>query len=165
MKISKLVGTGGIAVAALVCGLAGTMRANAQWAQPVASAASIPASTLVQPAELNHLLRQKGSTRPLIFQVGSHVMFEEAHIPGAEFVGPGSNQAGLNLLRKRVAGLDRHTPIVIYCGCCPWTRCPNIGPAYETLHKMGFTHLRALYLADNFGTDWVNKGYPVAHSQ
>lgn len=92
------------------------------------------------------------------------MMFEEAHIPGAEYAGPGSQQSGLKLLRKRVANVGHETPIVIYCGCCPWSRCPNIWPAYKTLHDMGFTHVQALYIADNFGADWVNKGYPVEKS-
>ena len=26
---------------------------------------------------------------------------------------------------------------------------------------MGFTHLKVLYIADNFGSNWVAKGYPV----
>jgi thiosulfate/3-mercaptopyruvate sulfurtransferase len=26
---------------------------------------------------------------------------------------------------------------------------------------MGFVNIRVLYLADNFGTNWVDKGYPV----
>jgi hypothetical protein len=26
---------------------------------------------------------------------------------------------------------------------------------------MGFTNVEVLYLADNFGADWVSKGYPV----
>jgi hypothetical protein len=26
---------------------------------------------------------------------------------------------------------------------------------------MGFTNVKALYLADNFGADWAGKGYPV----
>jgi hypothetical protein len=26
---------------------------------------------------------------------------------------------------------------------------------------MGFTNVKALYLADNFGADWAAKGYPV----
>jgi hypothetical protein len=25
---------------------------------------------------------------------------------------------------------------------------------------MGFTNVKALYIANNFGTDWVDKGYP-----
>jgi hypothetical protein len=30
---------------------------------------------------------------------------------------------------------------------------------------MGFSKLRALYLADNFGKDWADKGYPVVTGQ
>jgi hypothetical protein len=26
---------------------------------------------------------------------------------------------------------------------------------------MGFTNVKVLYLADNFGADWVDRGYPV----
>jgi hypothetical protein len=26
---------------------------------------------------------------------------------------------------------------------------------------MGFTNVKVLYLTDNFGTDWADKGYPV----
>jgi hypothetical protein len=26
---------------------------------------------------------------------------------------------------------------------------------------LGFTHVKVLYIADNFGDDWVNPGYPV----
>jgi hypothetical protein len=26
---------------------------------------------------------------------------------------------------------------------------------------LGFTNVRVLYLANNFGDDWVNKGYPA----
>jgi hypothetical protein len=27
---------------------------------------------------------------------------------------------------------------------------------------MGFTNLKVLYISNNFGADWVEKGYPVA---
>jgi hypothetical protein len=37
--------------------------------------------------------------------------------------------------------------------------------AYTTLKAMGFSKLRALYIADNFGKDWVDKGYPVVMGQ
>jgi hypothetical protein len=26
---------------------------------------------------------------------------------------------------------------------------------------MGFTNVKVLYLADNFGADWADKGFPV----
>ena len=124
-------------------------------------ASSIPTADLIQPADLAASL-QSSSPKPLILQVGSHILFAEAHIPGAEYAGPTNQEAGLQLLKDRVATLPQDTPIVLYCGCCPWDRCPNIAPAYNQLHAMGFTNLKVLYIADNFGANWVAKGYPVA---
>jgi len=125
------------------------------------SAISIPKAQLLQPDELNDLLRQSGEAKPLVLQVGSHVLFDEAHIPGSEYAGPGSQPAGRKLLTGRVAALPRNTLIVLYCGCCPWERCPNIAPAFAALHALGFTNVKALYIASNFGADWVDKGFPV----
>jgi hypothetical protein len=33
------------------------------------------------------------------------------------------------------------------------------------LHTLGFKQLRVLYIADNFGTNWVDQGYPVAKGE
>jgi thiosulfate/3-mercaptopyruvate sulfurtransferase len=65
-------------------------------------------------------------------------------------------------LRARVAALAKHAAMVIYCGCCPWSHCPNIAAAYDALHAMGFTGVKVLYIADNFGDNWASQGYPVA---
>jgi len=136
-----------------------TSSAGAQ-AQP-GSAFSIPQAQLIQPEALSRLLTAAAAEKPLVFQVGSHVLFAQAHIPGAEYVGPGSQPAGLQALQSRVNSLPRKSFIVLYCGCCPWTRCPNIEPAFAKLQEMGFTNVKVLYLADNFGADWASKGYPV----
>jgi rhodanese-related sulfurtransferase len=125
------------------------------------SALSIPTAQLIQPQELNRLLTSQGAKKPLMLQVGSHLLFGQAHIPGSEYAGAGSQAAGLKQLQARVGPLDRKTFVVLYCGCCPWGRCPNMGPAFKLLHDLGFTNVKALYLADNFGADWVDKGYPV----
>jgi thiosulfate/3-mercaptopyruvate sulfurtransferase len=98
---------------------------------------------------------------PTILQVGFTTLFEEAHIPGAIHAGPAVSGTGMALLRKTVAHLDRHKLLVIYCGCCPWPKCPNIRPAFEELRKMGFTNVKAVYIPDNFGADWINRGYPT----
>lgn len=124
--------------------------------QPI-GASQIPQSQLIQPGALHREL-QSGHP-PLILQVGSHMLFAEAHIPGSEYAGPASTPEGLQALRQRVASLPRSQPIVLYCGCCPWEHCPNIAPAWLLLHHMGFTHVRVLYLAHNFGADWVARGY------
>jgi rhodanese-related sulfurtransferase len=136
----------------------------AQFAGASASAGStltIPVAQILQPEALHHLMLTPGGEKPLILQVGSHLLYAEGHIPGSEYVGQGSQAAGLKQLEDRVNALPRKKPIVLYCGCCPWNRCPNLGPAFAKLHDMGFTNVKVLYLADNFGTDWASKGYPV----
>lgn len=125
------------------------------------SALSIPQAQLIQPEALNHILQTKGTEKPLLLQVGSHLLFDEAHIPGSVYAGAGSQPTGLQQLQSTVAAFSKNKAIVLYCGCCPWNRCPNLGPAFKQLHDMGFTNVKALYLADNLGTDWVAKGYPV----
>jgi len=30
---------------------------------------------------------------------------------------------------------------------------------------MGFTNVKVLYIAQNFGADWVSKGYPTEKSE
>jgi thiosulfate/3-mercaptopyruvate sulfurtransferase len=140
--------------------------AQAQFGAPAENSAfSIAQAQLIQPQELNRLLHAGGADKPLVLQVGSRVLFAQAHIAGSEYVGPGSQPEGLQQLKTRVSMLPRKTFIVLYCGCCPWNRCPNIAPAIRLLHDLGFTRVKALYLADNLGTDWVEKGFPVERSR
>lgn len=121
----------------------------------------IPQSALIQPAELAKTVQGTGK-KPLILQVGPHMLFRQAHIPGSEYVGAASTPEGLAKLQARVKSLRKQEAIVLYCGCCPWQHCPNIAPAYNELRKEGFSNVRVLYLANNFGADWVYKGYPAA---
>ncbi len=125
-------------------------------------AASIPTADLIQPADLAANLKNASAPKVLILQVGFRKLYEQAHIPDSEYVGAAGEDAGLQLLRNRVAKLPKDTAIVIYCGCCPWSHCPNIAAAYNALHAQRFTQVKVLYIADNFGDNWVNLGYPVA---
>lgn len=129
--------------------------------QSLIHADSIPQSELIQPDELNRLLKAQDGEKPIVLQVGSLLMFRQAHIPGAEYAGVASEAVGLQQLQGRVAPFAHSTFIVLYCGCCPWNRCPNVGPAFKLLRDFGFTHVKVLYLANDFGTDWVDKGFPV----
>jgi len=124
-------------------------------------ASLIPSSRLINPEELVKVLKAKGE-KPLLIQVGSHVLYAQAHIPGSEYIGPASSESGLHQLRKRVESLPRSKFIVIYCGCCPWSHCPNVKPADDALQAMGFSNVKVLYITNNFGVDWVDKGYAVA---
>ena len=161
--LRRLVGS----IAILAVFFSAHARLHAQFGGPPSpdSAFSIPTAQLMQPDELNRILLAKGANRPLMLQVGSHMLFAQAHIAGSEYAGAGAQPEGLNQLKTRVTALPRKSFIVLYCGCCPWTRCPNIGAAYNLLHQMGFTNVKALYLANNLGSDWVEKGYPVERGQ
>jgi thiosulfate/3-mercaptopyruvate sulfurtransferase len=125
-------------------------------------ASLIPSSRLINPDELAKVLQASKGEKPLMLQVGSHVLYSQAHIPGSEYIGPSATGDGLQRLRKRVESLPRNKSILLYCGCCPWSHCPNVKPADDALHALGFTNVKVLYIANNFGMDWVDKGYPVA---
>lgn len=153
LKIVRFFVVAGLAI------LVSAPMARAQFSNPAASAGTVPHERLIQPEDLNRFLMDANSIGPLILQVGSRVMYAQAHIPGSVYAGPGSQAAGLQLLEKAVASTAKGRLIVIYCGCCPWNRCPNVGPAYKRLHDLGFTNVKVLYIANNFGDDWVAKGY------
>ena len=103
----------------------------------------------------------KGGSAPTTIYVGFRTLFEGGHVPGALFHGTASKEEGLSELKKWLAALPRSANLVVYCGCCPFDRCPNIRPAYTALHDMGFTHVRVLVLPTSFAADWVEKGYPM----
>jgi rhodanese-related sulfurtransferase len=166
MRLSLVRIAGTIAVLAILFATHSRIHAQFGWSAPSPdSASSIPAAQLLQPDELNRLLQAHGANMPLVLQVGSHMLFVQAHIAGAEYAGAGSQAEGLNQLRARVTQLPRKTFIVLYCGCCPWSRCPNVGPAFKLLRDQGFTNVKVLYIANNLGSDWVDKGYPVERGQ
>ncbi len=120
---------------------------------------------LIQPEELVDILKSAKGPKPLVIQVGFRVLYVQAHIPGSEYIGPASSAEGIRQLRKRVEALPRTHSVLLYCGCCPWSACPNVNPAYKELRTLGFDNVKVLYIAHNFGTDWVDKGYPVAKGE
>ncbi len=137
----------------------------AQWnAEQTQPASTLSQSQLITPEELVKVL-QSGKRKPLILNVGPRMLYLQAHIPGAEYIGAGSDRQAIKQLHMRVERLPRSEPIILYCGCCPWSHCPNVSPAYFELHTMGFTNVKVLYIADNLGTDWVYKGYPTVLSK
>ena len=115
-----------------------------------------PTRASMKPADLASMKPQ-----PAIFYVGFPVLYRAAHIPGAVLAGPGSKPEGLELLTKALRPLPRDREIVLYCGCCPLQKCPNIRPAYQAAASLGFSRVRVVVIETNLHTDWVAKGYPV----
>lgn len=119
---------------------------------------------LIQPQELVAILQSK-QPKPLILNVGPQMLYAQAHIPGAEYIGATSEPRARDALRIRVKNVPKKQFIVLYCGCCPWSHCPNVNPAYKELFELGFKNVKVLYIADNLGTDWVYRGYPTVRGR
>jgi thiosulfate/3-mercaptopyruvate sulfurtransferase len=117
------------------------------------------ASQVVQPADLAGELGKKG--KPEIVCVGVDSLYRSAHISGAAYHGPTSQADGLEDLKRWAKDIPRGQRIVLYCGCCPMDRCPNIRPAFQALKDMGFTRLQVLSIPQDLERDWVSKGFPV----
>lgn len=120
-----------------------------------------PSSETMQPAQLAKMLTDKYVSLPTVVFVGFRSLYAGGHVPDASFHGTASTEQGLAELKEWAASLPRSTELVIYCGCCPMDKCPNIRPAYTALSSMGFKRLRVLVLPASFAVDWADKGYPM----
>ena len=105
MKIG-LVGRSGITAFLVFAFLSSRVQLRAQFAPaPAGSAFSISDAQLPKPEALVQLLQTTKKDKPPILQVGSHMLFAQAHIPGSEYAGPGSQPAGIEQLQSRVNAL------------------------------------------------------------
>jgi rhodanese-related sulfurtransferase len=112
------------------------------------------------PASLATELKTFNQGRYVLF-VGFPALYKGAHIPKAKMAGPASKPAGIDHLKEEVKNVPHEAEIIIYCGCCPFVRCPNVRPAYTALKEMGYSNIKVLKLNTNLHTDWVEKGYPI----
>ena len=112
---------------------------------------------LMEPAKLAALIKNPNLAKPLIFNIGV-----VDNILGAKSFGAADKKENLVRLRKALSVLPKTTAIVIYCGCCPFGRCPNVRPAFQVLKDGGFVNAKLLNLPTNIKTDWTDKGYPLA---
>jgi hypothetical protein len=113
-------------------------------------------SQLIEPAALAFLLRDPRALKPIIYNIGV-----VDNIRGARKIGGTSEKAGLEKFRKAISALPKSSAVVIYCGCCPFSRCPNIRPAFHAMQAAGLLNGRLLNLPVNIRTDWISKGYPM----
>jgi thiosulfate/3-mercaptopyruvate sulfurtransferase len=120
------------------------------------AAETLTTSDIVQPADLARDVKS-----PLVIHVGFQVLYRASRIPGSQYAGPASKPEGIEDLKKAVAGQAKDRQIVLYCGCCPWDKCPNVRPALAALRGMGFKNVKVVQLPENLQADWIDKGYPT----
>jgi thiosulfate/3-mercaptopyruvate sulfurtransferase len=109
---------------------------------------------LIEPATLAKTI-ETNKDIPLIYCVGPGVV-----IPHSINIGMTNNESNLQKFKDTLLNVPRSADIVIYCGCCPFARCPDVRPAIEALKEMKFTNYHLLDLPNNIKTDWIAKGYP-----
>lgn len=112
---------------------------------------------LLAPADLAKVLNDPKAPQPTVYCIGM-----DAIIKGSIDVGPAMMPENLNTLKQKISKLPKNASIVVYCGCCPFSRCPNIRPAMKLLKDMQFTNYKLLNLPQNVKVDWMDKGYPVS---
>src|SRR5512144_1657261 len=88
---------------------------------------------LKDPVSLAKSLRDPSAEKPVIFNVGP-----AEQIKGAVQVGPAGKKDSLEALRRALAKVSKDKEVVVYCGCCPFSRCPNVRPAFELLKELKF---------------------------
>lgn len=121
---------------------------------------------IVEPAGLaKEIADTKSGNKPIVVCVGFRTYFKNAHVPGAVLRGPGMSPQGIDDLKKWARDIPRTANLVVYCGCCPLSGCPNLRPGFLALRGMGFKHLRVLAVPNSFATDWVEKGYAVERGE
>lgn len=113
-------------------------------------------SQLLPPAELAATITNAKAAKPVIISIGPG-----ANIKGSVEIGPAQEKENLKKLKQHLQSMPKNTPLVIYCGCCPFEHCPNIRPAFQLLNHMKFTRHKLLNLPRNVKVDWIDKGYPV----
>lgn len=111
---------------------------------------------LLEPSELNKTLNNPKAPQPKVYCIGP-----QALIKNSIDIGPGYDQENVNKLKKQLKNVPKDANIVIYCGCCPFERCPNVRPVFKMLNEMGFKNHKLLNLKQNIKTDWIDKGYAI----
>ena len=110
---------------------------------------------LLEPSDLSATLKSNKDI-PVIFSVGPGAV-----IPHSKDIGMVKEAENMQKFKDQLTPLPRDTQIVIYCGCCPFEHCPNVGPAIQLLKDMKFTNYKLLDLPHNIKIDWIDKGYPI----
>jgi thiosulfate/3-mercaptopyruvate sulfurtransferase len=114
------------------------------------------AAQLKAPEELAKQIDGPAAAKPVIINVGP-----QAVIKGSLDAGAANEHGNIEKLKSLLAKQDKSKEVVLYCGCCPFDRCPNVRPAFTALKEQGFKKARLLDIPKNIKTNWIDKGYPV----
>lgn len=110
----------------------------------------------IETATLASRINQGQTDNLLILSVGPDVV-----IRGSVDIGPAQERSNIKKLKNYLKNVSKDKEVVIYCGCCPFDKCPNIRPAFKELKDMGFKNPKLLNIHKNIKVDWIDKDYPT----
>lgn len=128
-----------------------TMMVNAQIIDELWTAAQ-----LMETKELATKIENKEADKLLIISIGP-----DAVVKGSVNIGATHDAHNLDKLKNYLKDVPKDKQIVIYCGCCPFSRCPNIRPAFKLMMDLGFKNTKLLNVPHNIKTDWIDHDYPT----
>lgn len=111
---------------------------------------------LLKPEVLAERIRKGDTVNLLILNTGP-----VEDIAGAVHSGAMEETGNPEKLRSYLAAVSRDKEVVVYCGCCPLSVCPNLRPAYDILKELKFSNVKVLRLPNELQEDWIGKGYPM----
>lgn len=112
---------------------------------------------LIEPSALAAIISNPKAKQAKIFNIG---VVDD--IKGAINLGGVSEKENLEKLKNTLSKLPKNTFLVVYCGCCPFEKCPNIRPAIGMIKSMGFSNGKLLNIPTNLKQNWIDPGYPLA---
>lgn len=130
----------------IFCNLLSAQQGNEPWSH----------DQLLEPSILASRIAQNQTDSLLILSIGPGAV-----IKGSIDMGPSQNEANLEKLKNYLKNIPKDQEVVIYCGCCPFDKCPNIRPAFQLLKNVGLEHPKLLHLSQNIKVDWLEHGYPT----
>ncbi len=111
---------------------------------------------LLSPESLAATLNDPQAKQPIVICIGP-----AAPIKNSIDMGATKEKENLDKLKKQLKNTPKDAAIVLYCGCCPFAKCPNIRPAFSLLNQMKFENHKLLDIPENIKANWIDQGYPV----
>lgn len=112
---------------------------------------------LVEPAILASKISQNDVNDILIVSVGP-----DAVIKNSVDIGATQEKENIKKLENYLENVSKDKEVIIYCGCCPFDRCPNIRPAFILLNNMRFKNAKLLDIPKNIKVNWIDNDYPTS---
>lgn len=111
---------------------------------------------LMETKVLANKIQQNKMNNTFVVNIGPDAVIKKSFNAGAA-----KDAKNLEALKQYLKKIPKDKEVVLYCGCCPFDKCPNIRPAFKMLMDLGYRNVKLLNIPKNIKVDWIDKGYPV----